>query len=59
MIIELSFQNGAKKERKVQILIEYISIEEMMEKSPKLLKVIIEGEKIKSEHLVKIEKLDI
>ena len=59
MVIELSFQNGAKKNRRVQILIEYISIEEMMEKSPKLLRSLVEGEKVESEHLVKIEKLDI
>ena len=59
MVIELSFQNKIKKERRVQILIEYTSIEEMMKKSPKLLPTLIEGEKIKSEHLVKIEKLDI
>ena len=59
MVIELSFQNRAKKKRSVQILIEYTSIEEMIKKNPKLLPTLIEGEKTKSEHLVKIEKLDI
>ena len=59
MVIELVFQNRVNKKRRVQILMEYTSIEEMMEKSPKLLRTLIEGEKIGSEHLVKIEKLDI
>ena len=59
MVIELSFQNRAKKKRSVQILIEYTSIEEMMKKCPKLLLTLIEAEKAESEHLVKIEKLDI
>ena len=59
MVIELSFQNIRKTRRRVQILMEYTSIEEMTKKNPKLLASLIEKEKEGSEHLVKIEKLNI
>lgn len=59
MVIELSFQNRKKTRRRVQILIEYISIEDMLRKNPKLLISLIEKEKIGSEYLEKIENLDI
>lgn len=58
MVIELSFKNSKKMRRRVQILIEYTSIEEMLRESPKLLRVLIESEKAESEYLEKIEKLD-
>lgn len=58
MVIELSFQNRKKMRRRVQILIEYTSIEEMFKKNPKLLISLIEKEKIGSEYLEKIENLD-
>lgn len=58
MVIELSFKNSRKMRRKVQILMEYTSIEEMLRESPKLLRVLIESERVGSEHLEKIEKLD-
>lgn len=59
MVIELSYKNSREMRRKVQILVEYTSIEEMLKESPKLLRVLIENEKIGSEYLEKIEKLDI
>lgn len=44
--------------RKVQILVNYISIEEMIREDPKLLISLIERERIGSEYLEKIEDLD-
>jgi hypothetical protein len=58
MVIELSFQNSKKMRRKVQMLIEYISIEEMIKENPELLISIIESEKEESEYLEKIEEID-
>nr|DAH91330.1 MAG TPA: hypothetical protein [Microviridae sp.] len=58
MVIELSFRNSRKMRRKVQILIEYISIEEMLRENPKLLISLIESEREESEYLEKIKNLD-
>ena len=58
MVIELSFKNSKKMRRRVQILVEYISIEEMIKENPKLLTSLIERERIGSEYLEKIENLD-
>lgn len=58
MVIELSFQNSRKMRRRVQILIEYISIEELLRENPKLLISLIEKEKIGSEYLEKVKALD-
>ena len=59
MVIELSYQNGRKMRRKVQVLVDYISIEELIRENPKLLISIIERERIGSEYLEKIEDLDV
>ena len=59
MVIELSFQNSSKKRRRVQILMEYTSIEEMMREKPRLLAALIEHEKMRTECLEQIKKLDI
>lgn len=59
MVIELSFKNKRKTKRRIQILIEYTSIEEMIRKNPKFLLSLIENEKVGSEHLEKIEDLNI
>jgi hypothetical protein len=58
MVIELSFQNSKKVRRRVQMLIDYISIEEMIKENPELLISIIEDEKEESEYLEKIEEID-
>lgn len=58
MVIELSFQNNRKMRRRVQILIEYTSIEELLRENPKLLISLIEKEKTGSEYLEKIKALD-
>lgn len=58
MVIELSFQNSKKMRRRVQILIEYTSIEELVRKNPRLLLSLIEDEKIGSECLEQIKALD-
>ena len=57
MVIELSFKNSKKMRRRVQILVEYISIEEMLRKNPNLLISLIEEEKVGLEYLEKIENL--
>ena len=59
MVIELSFQNREKMRRRVQMLIDYTSIEEVIKENPNLLTSIIESEKEESEHLEKIEEIDI
>ena len=58
MVIELSFKNRKKMRRRVKMLIEYMSIEEMLKKNPKLLISLIENEKIGSEYLEEIKNLD-
>ena len=58
MVIELSFKNSKKIRRRVQILIEYTSIEEMIRESPKFLMSLIKQEKIGSEYLEEIKNLD-
>ena len=59
MVIELSFQNRNKKRRRVQILMEYTSIEEMLIVNPRLLPALIEHEKMKTECLEQIKKIDL
>ena len=58
MVIELSFQNSKKMRRKVQIMVNYTSIEEMIRENHKLLILLIERERVGSEYLEKIEDLD-
>ena len=58
MVIELSFKNNKKIRRRVQILIEYTSIENMLKENPKLLISLIEQERIGTEYLEKIKNLD-
>lgn len=58
MVIELSFQNSKKMRRRVQIMVNYISIEEMIRENHKLLISLIERERVGSEYLEKIEDLD-
>ena len=58
MVIELSFKNSKEIRRRVQILMEYESIEEMIKKNPKLLMSLIKQEKMESEHLEGIKNLD-
>ena len=59
MVIELSFKNNKKIRRRVQLLIEYTSIEEMLIKNPKLLISLIKQEKLGSEYLEEIKDLNI
>lgn len=59
MVIELSFRNSRKMRRKVQILVEYISIEEMLRKNPNLLMSLIKEKRIGSEYLEQIKDVDI
>lgn len=59
MVIELRFRNSKNRRRKVQIWIGYKSIEEIVRKNPKLLKLIIDTERRGSEYLEKVKELDI
>lgn len=59
MVIELSFKNSRKMRRKVQVSVEYVSIEEMMRENPKFLPTLIEKERIGLEYLEGIKNLDI
>ena len=58
MVIELSFQNSKKMRRRVQVMVNYISIEEMIRENPKLLVSLIERERVGSEYLEEIKDLD-
>ena len=58
MVIELSFQNSKKMRRRVQIMVDYISIEEMIRENHKLLISLIERERVGTEYLEVIKNLD-
>ena len=45
MVIELSFQNSKKMRRRVQVVVDYVSIEEMIRENHKFLISLIEREK--------------
>lgn len=58
MVIELSFQNRRKMRRRVNVVVGFISIEEMIREDPELLTSIIEDAREGSEYLETIKVLN-
>ena len=58
MKLELTYQNFGLRKRRVQVILEYEAITEILAKNPEKLLDIIRGEKTKSEILIGIKDLD-
>lgn len=55
MVIELTFNRAEKMERTVRVAVGYMSMEEMMEKEPGLLKAMVENARKEPEYLKKLK----